>query len=302
MAFTGGKQPRVVLVSRQTEYQELLARHGTREQARFFLETRDQAIEEVEERHRRFQGCLSTVLQAVPLEWRRSRVDRSELDRFLFAPDDIVVALGQDGLVANTAKYLRGQVVIGLNPEPERNPGLLVPHPPQATGDLLSQAAAGRGRVESRAMVEVRLDDGQTLLALNELYVGHKTHQSARYRIHWGGRQEFQSSSGLIISTGTGATGWASSVRRNRVCEVTMPAPTDPRLVFFVREAWASAASGTELTDGELGEGDVLRLVSQMNSDGVIFGDGIESDRVEFLWGRRAEVALSQTRLNLLRG
>lgn len=41
---------------------------------------------------------------------------RGDLDRFLFEPDDIVLALGQDGLVANVAKYLDGQPVIGSNP------------------------------------------------------------------------------------------------------------------------------------------------------------------------------------------
>ena len=53
-----------------------------------------------------------------------------------------MIAVGQDGLVANVAKYLDGQTVIGVNPDPGRNPGVLVRHPPEATASLLQRAIA----------------------------------------------------------------------------------------------------------------------------------------------------------------
>ncbi len=36
-------------------------------------------------------------------------------------------------------------------------------------------------------MVRAELDDGQALLALNEVFVGHASHQSARYTIAYAG-------------------------------------------------------------------------------------------------------------------
>src|SRR5512139_1654628 len=140
--MTAEKPPRLVLVTRPTEYELLLRRHATRGQAAFFLETRGQRIDAVEKRHAHFGEVLNGVLNAVPGEWRRSRVTRSDLDRFLFEPDDIVVALGQDGLVANVAKYLRGQPVIGLNPDPEAYDGVLVRHPPERAARLLRRTHA----------------------------------------------------------------------------------------------------------------------------------------------------------------
>jgi len=213
----------------------------------------------------------------------------------------VVCAVGQDGLVANAAKYLAGQVVVGLNPEPDRYEGVLVPHPP-AAADLLRAAAAGRGRLERRTRVAAELDDGQWLVALNELFLGHRTHQSARYRISWAGAEEEQSSSGVIVATGTGATGWARSVRRNRVSDVALPDPTEPRLAFFVREAWPSKATGVALTDGALGPGQAVEVTSRMNDDGVVFGDGVEADRLELPFGRRARLGLAGERLHLLAG
>src|SRR5436190_21003574 len=137
--------PRCVVVERPTEYQELLLRHGTREQVRFFLEQRGESLDEVEARHERHRRHHAELMGAVPADWRRASVGRPDLDRFLFEPDDIVVVLGQDGLVANVAKYLEAeQPVIGLNPDPERYPGVLVPHPPAAAADLMADVASRR--------------------------------------------------------------------------------------------------------------------------------------------------------------
>jgi NAD kinase len=298
--MTAGRLPRVVVVTRPTDFQALVAGHGTRAQARFFLERRGQRLEEVEERHLRFEEALLRVLQAIPLEWRRSRVTRDDLAAFVFEPADLVVPLGQDGLVANVAKYLDGQLVLGVNPDRASVDGVLVRHSPGAVAELLHEAAAGRCRVETRTMVEARLDDGQRLLALNEVFVGHRTHQSARYRISVAGRAERQSSSGLIVSTGTGATGWARSIQLQRRASVVLPRPAERKLVFFVREAFPSRTTGTDLDGGSLDAGESLEVVSEMNEDGVIFGDGVEMDRLDFAWGKTAVVAAAEERLQLV--
>ncbi|MCA8922517.1 MAG: hypothetical protein KDD82_11950 [Planctomycetes bacterium] len=293
-------QPRVVLVYRDAEYVQLLERHGTRQQAEFFLRSRGQELAPIAERHERFRAARGEVLSQLPVAWRRTEVHRDDLDRFLFAPDDVVVALGQDGLVANLAKYLEGQPVVGLNPDPERYEGVLVPHAPGRAGELLLAAIEGRGRYQLRSMVQVTLDDGQRLRALNELYLGHQTHQSSRYELATARGREAHSSSGVIVSTGTGATGWTRSIHRQRRTELELPAPEDDALVFFVREAWPSVATGTALTEGALGPGDALTITSRMNDRGVVFGDGIEDDRLEFTWGRIATVELAPVKLKLL--
>ena len=183
--------------------------------------------------------------------------------------------LGQDGLVANVAKYLNGQPVIGLNPEPDRFPGVLVRQRPEAMADLCADLVAGRAGVEQRTMVRAALDDGQELRALNEVFVGHRSHQSARYVLDVGGASEHQSSSGLIVATGSGATGWAKSINQGRLA---LPVPVAPELAWFVREAWESPATGASLTAGLLAPDGVLRVTSEI--DGVVFGDGIEDDRL----------------------
>jgi hypothetical protein len=72
--------------------------------------------------------------------------------------------------------------------------------------------------------------------------------------------------------------------------------------VFFVREAFPSIFTGTDLCEGLLGPDQSLEAVSEMNRGGVIFGDGIEDDRLRFHWGQRVRVRRSEARLNLVIG
>jgi hypothetical protein len=292
--------PRAVVVTRPTELEHLVARHGTPAQARFALQTRGQSMDEVEERHQAFEGVLTAASRAIPSRWRSTRVGRADLARFVWEPGDVVIAVGQDGLVANVAKYLGGQLVVGINPDPHRFDGVLARHPVGALGTILSQATEGRCSVEERTLVEARLDDGQTLRALNEIYLGHRTHQSSRYRIAYAGREERQSSSGVIVATGTGATGWAKSIARGRRDDIALPAPTERALAFLVREAFPSVATGTSITAGRIAAGESLEIASELDEGGVIFGDGLEDDRLRVGWGMRVQVTIARQRLCLV--
>lgn len=287
--------PRVVIVTRRTEYDEMLATHGTRGQAAFFLSTRGRDIAELEERHRLTQRAIDAAAAAIPLDWRRGSVERRDVPRFLFAPDDVVVVVGQDGLVANVAKYLHGQPVIGIDPEPDRNAGVLVTHAASDVGELLRAT----DHVAERTMVEARLDDGQHLRALNEIFIGHPSHQTARYDLRTPDSSgEAQASSGVLVATGTGATGWCRSVALERHSSLRLPSPVEPRLVWFVREAWPSPATGTTLTEGEL-VGAELSLT--VKSDRLVaFGDGIEADSVSLTWGQTIRIGRSAMALRLV--
>ena len=290
--------PRVVFVVRDTDYESLLARHATRGQVVFFLESREQSIAEVEDRHRHFHAALAQARATVPADWRQALVRRVDLDRFLFAADDVVVAVGQDGLVANVAKYLDGQPVIGVNPAPDLYDGVLARVAVASLGLLLPASVAGEARIERRTMVRALLDTGESLLALNEIFVGHRSHQSARYRITAGGVTEDQSSSGLIVASGTGMTGWARSISEATHLGLEIR-PEEPAVGYWVREPFPSVATATTLRSGKLAAVP-LAITSRMNEGGVVFADGIEQDFLAFDWGRRIEVAHAQRTLGLV--
>jgi NAD kinase len=295
--------PRIVLVTRKTPVELLLEQHGTMDQARFYLESRDQSIDEYEESHERVHAALARVSTAIRPDQRRVRVDRGDLDRFLFAPDDVIVIVGQDGLVPNVAKYLGGQLTIGVNPDADRYDGVLCPHAPDAISALLGWVTEGEGpgyRIQRRVMALAEREDGQRLLALNEVFIGHQSHQSAKYRIEVDGEEERHSSSGVICATGTGSTGWARSIVEQRELGIDLPEPEETSLVWFVREPFPSVYTGTDLNWGFLNPGFQLVLHSEMGQGGVIFADGIEQDYVEFLSGQEVSITVARETLNLL--
>ena len=293
-----GRTPRVVVLTRPTELELLIARHGTVQQAEFFLRTHDRSIEPLRARHGAQMDAVQQASAAIDVSWRRARVDRAGLDRFLFEPDDIVVAVGQDGLVANVAKYLDGQPVIGVNPSSADYAGVLVPHAPSDVSQLIQHVVAGNFGVQERTMVRAVVDGGFELLALNEIFVGHRSHQSARYTLRLDGRSERHSSSGLIVATGTGCTGWARSIHRERGCSLRMCEPSDPALLLFVREAFPSPVTGCDITQGRVD--DAVVVTSEMNEGGVVFGDGIETDCIDFGWGRTVVIGRAPQPLRLV--
>ena len=290
--------PRAVVVHRASELDELVDRHGTRGQVEFFLRTRGRTLAEVQQRHDGLAEALRAASAAVPADWRRGDVERGDLHRFAFSPEDVVLVVGPDGLVANTAKYLAGQPVVGVDPEPGRNPGVLVRHRPDEVADVVDAVARGRARWHDRTMVRATLDDGASLDALNDLFVGHASHQSARYVLRAARRTERQSSSGLVVATGTGATGWATSIARDRG-GLALPAPDSADLAWFVREAWPSPVTGADLTDGLLHGDEGLEVLVQSDSL-VVFGDGLEADRLTATWGQTVHLAAADRRLRLV--
>lgn len=290
---------RAVVVHRRTELEDVVARHGTIQQAEFFLRQRGQDISELIRRDELNQKARAAVDGAIPFDWRRAEIERADLDRFVFGPEDVVIVVGQDGLVANAAKYLDGHPVIGVNPDPSLNPGVLVPHQVNGVDRLMAGFVNGRTGVERRTLVEARTDDGQVLRSLNELYIGHASHQSARYLIEEpGGSTERHSSSGVLVGTGTGCTGWLLSVWRQRRSVMQLPGPGDQLVCWFAREVWPSPSTGTDHVEGLVGPGQALTMVAER--DLVCFGDGVEADRISLSWGQRIEVYPSDRSLSLV--
>jgi hypothetical protein len=190
--------------------------------------------------------------------------------------------------------------VLGVNPAPDLYDGVLMRAPLARLPRLLPACAAGDIETERRTMVEAELDSGERLLALNEIFIGHRSHQSARYRIEAEAKEENQSSSGLIVASGTGATGWARSIMETTGSKIAL-APTEPAIAFFVREPFPSVATGVSLRSGKIATG-ALDVTSRMNEGGVIFADGIEQDFLGFDWGRTISVRPAGRGLKLALG
>jgi len=296
---------RVVLVTRRTRLDDLIARYNTLGQARFYVEHLGADFTDYLKESEAYAASLSLTVQALQAWGRYQIVDRSLLANFVFAPSDIVVALGQDGLVANTMKYLEGQPLVGLNPEPSRWDGVLLPFQPADLRQILPGVAADQRDTRSVTMAEARLSDGQVLRAVNDLFIGPRSHTSALYELTHGSKTEFQSSSGLIVSTGLGSTAWLKSIVTGSLAiartlgtpssaKAYQPMPWEEKaLVFAVREPFPTRTSQATLVYGRVQAGAPLKVRSRMPDNGIIFSDGMEADYLQFSAGMEAIIAPS---------
>jgi NAD kinase len=297
---------KIVVVTRKTRLQELIARFNTRGQARFYIQHSGGDFEDYEIEDETYYRSLDSLRRMLDFGLKVQVVDREFLPNFIFGGTDLVVAVGQDGLVANTAKYVGSQPLLGVNPDPLRYDGILVRLYVQEARHIVESVLSGRASFKDVTLAEAVLNDGQRLLAFNDLFIGARTHISARYKLQFEGQSESQSSSGLIVSTGAGSTGWLSSVF-NMVSSVSqfVGGSSTPGvklswdstdLIFVVREPFISRHSSAGIVAGRLHQGAELVLESQMPSEGTIFSDGIESDYLSFNAGGIAHIrAASQT-------
>lgn len=301
---------KIVVVTRKTRLEELIARFNTRPQAKFYIEHAGGDFGEFEREDTDYRRSLDVLRRELDFGLKMQMLDREFLPNFVFAPTDLVVAVGQDGLVANTAKYAGPQPLLGVNPDPVRYDGILVPIRVADARRTADAALTGSAAIKNVTLAEAVLNDQQRLLAFNDLFIGARTHVSARYRLELQGKSESQSSSGLIVSTGAGSTGWLSSVF-NMVSSVSRftggertPALKldwdSPDLMFVVREPFISKHSSAEIVVGLLHAGQELVLESHMPLEGTIFSDGIETDYLAFNAGSIATIRAARETARLV--
>jgi NAD kinase len=304
---------KLVVVTLKTRLEELVERFNTREQAKFYIEHMGLNFSEYDREHAVYGDAVRRLRREVEgLLSKVQFIERGFLPNFIFTPQDLIATIGRDGLVVNTAKYLDGQPIVAVNPDPARIDGVLLPFTVDKVRAAVGRVLEEKSKYHTITMAEVRLNDGQRLLAFNDFYLGQRTHLSSRYRLTWHGRSEKQSSSGALVVIGAGSTGWFSSTQ-NMAAAVTrlllndaapkMPrmrlAWDDPRLVFVVREPFRSKASDVNLAAGLLEAGEELVFESQMPEGGVIFSDGVENDVLAFNSGAVATFRVSDRKTRL---
>jgi len=289
---------RVVILTRLSQQRVLERRYGTAGQVRFALGVSRKGLEDLDRATREESAqttAVRTIRDALPPDLKTVEIDRDMVAQFLFEPRDLVIALGQDGLVANVGKYLEGQPLAGVNPDPQTIDGALLAFTVETCVAALPAMLADRRPVREATLAEATTSDRQTLRGLNEIFVGVSSHQSARYRLQFDGADELQSSSGLIVATGTGSSGWLRSLKGDEA----VFDPADDLLEFVVREAWPGRGYAATLLSGRVTRDRPLQIESRMEA-GVLFADGIEADPVRFDAGIVATIAPSERRVRLV--
>jgi NAD kinase len=304
---------KIILVVRHTRLDELIARFNTEDQARFYIQHLGADFDDYHREDRTYKRSVQETEHILSRLGRVQVVDRTFIPNFIFGDKDVVVVLGQDGLVANVLKYLDNQLVIGVNPDPKRWEGVLLPFIPLELDELVPEVFLGKRPVHKVTMAQALLNTGQILYGVNDLFIGPRGHTSARYTIQIGDRREDQSSSGIIVSTGLGSTGWLRSILAGATGIAASLSGRKPKtgeersfdwdseyLYFSVREPWPSKNSAADITFGRITPKTPLRIESHMPENGLIFSDGIEADFLQFTSGTLATITIAPKKGHLV--
>lgn len=219
-------------------------------------------------------GCGQSVVECL----------RNEVQSFVFRDDDMVVILGDDGAFVNTAKLLQNQRVITIATSTKCCSRLM-----KFTAETFEKSAvnlfAGKSAVVGVSLTRAQTSLGHTLEAVNDLFVGRADLRSSRYAVLVGSNFVEQVSSGVIVSTGTGSTGWEKSAcaldseYRERDLD-------DPTVTVVTRELCQGESLG------------VMRRIKKVtfrsnDNDTRIIGDGVLVDASMLLLPAGATVTIT---------
>jgi NAD kinase len=291
-----------IIVKNKTRLESLIERFNTKAQAKFYIERLGGDFDDYEIEHETFHNSLNSLQTQLSKLIKNKTVERIYLPSFIFSEKNLIVVIGQDGLVANTAKYSNSCPIVAVNPDKERYDGILLPFDTSDFAQGIENVITDRYDAKTVRFAEAKLNDGQRILAFNDLFIGASSHISARYKISFNSKTEEHSSSGLIVSTPAGSTGWLSSIF-NMAYGVTSifeknlkpkrPKLKDNELLFAVREPFQSIRTQTGITTGVIKNHSHLTIESLMPTSGVIFSDGIETDFLKFNSGAIATIGIA---------
>ncbi|MCC7029771.1 MAG: NAD(+)/NADH kinase [Chitinophagaceae bacterium] len=299
-----------IIIKNKTRLETLIERFNTKAQAKFYIEHSGGDFSDYEKEDENFHHSLSTVQRNLSTILKNKIVERSFLPSFIFNDKQVIITVGQDGLVANTAKYVGQIPIVAVNPDQERFDGVLLPFNVNNFLEAVDKVINNKYHSKLTSFAEATLNDGQRLLAFNDLFIGAASHVSARYQLTFNNKTEEQSSSGIIVSTQAGSTGWLSSIfnmsfgiskfMEKGGSKKKLARLDDDQLMFAVREPFASKRTQIETTAGFIGGQSKLIIQSLMPNNGLIFSDGIETDFLKFNSGSIATIGIAQEKANLV--
>ena len=236
---------------------------------------------------------VKNALSSAGIPFQRVYMPYAAYDEF--QGRDLVISVGGDGTVLNTSHYVLDSTPVLTIKSDTRSQGALCIVQPSEIEEAIEKLIEGRFSQESWSRIEGKLGN-RTDIALNEILIGNKyTPKAAVYEISLNGKTEKQMSSGLIITTGAGSTGFYSNIAGN-----DGKFPKTSGELRFIATAYKADAN-YRMVKGKITPGESIEIRSFMNIEGIVSFDGDTQKRMnDFPRGSRVVVRVSDKPLNVI--
>lgn len=227
-------------------------------------------------------------------------IERDALDTSIDDDADLVVAFGGDNHFTYVSHFVKKALILGVNSDPQRSDGALTSISAVDLERALQAIAAGEYDIEEWTRLEATVNGKTQPLATSELYVGENERKSmSRYVLKHGDKEETQKSSGLLITTGAGSTGWYDSACRYLHPEGSPFPRTAKQMVFLATEPFKGRLNQSKMLEGVVQEGETLTIKSLNDSEGIVSVDSLAE--ISFNRGAALEVRISDSPLKVLK-
>lgn len=289
------KLEEIVIGRKTTRYEGNLKKYGSHEALGERI-SYDKLGERVED-HWDYQKTLSELeseFESAGVDCHIVRVPVNSCE--VFENKDLIVSLGGDGTTLRTSHYIKDDTPL-LPLRTGRSIGVLCSGEADKAGSIIERLLEDDFSIEERMRVAAEFR-GRKEYALNEVMVGNKYPRPSYYKLLFKGKEEEQGSSGVVVSSGSGSTGWYGNVWETSNLKSF---PRDSKkLRYIVREPMRVEEEGLELLHGEIEEGEEFKIESLMDFNGVICFDSALKFMYDFPLGDTVKLSVSDEPLRVI--
>lgn len=251
---------RAVLVPKATKVEyDMLRLKLTRRQLASYYRNENAAV--IFASHERQLAMRRRVLKLLP---EARVVSRQALDPAALEGASLVVALGGDNHFIFVSQLLDATPILGVNADRLRSYGGLLHIDETNLESALRRMRAGGQTCRRLARIQASVDGRPVGRATSEIFVGERGRKNmSRHALSMdGGAEEEQKSSGLLIATAAGSTGWFSYYAR--------PFSQGARYGRWALSEAFPREARYERAEGKLWPGQTLTVRSLNDSEGIV--------------------------------
>ena len=300
-----------VVCAKRTKWQRDLERYGDQDFLKRIYELQNNAFEKVFTSHERQLENLETLRNRLP---EADFIFREDLVAFEPRPGQILVSLGGDNHFVYCARFAGNEPILAINSDPQTSTGSLLYFDTDSFLKKLNRRKSNEAalhpeisRKEAWTMVEAELQypDGRIIRTgpcISEISIRNAFPDAmSRYVLSVDGEPpEEQKSSGLLIATGAGSTGWVRNCLPPSIQRTSHATFGREENLFRIvaREPGYRAGRKYRYRYRSL-ETQQLKVISEM--DGEFTVDAHEERRFPFPPATQATIQISEQRLHVVR-